>query len=400
MLMLLAVTTAGSACTVDLEMHPCADDADCPEGGYCDGAGTCVIRVDGPTGSPNTSVDLGNSDSSDEAAYGLTAAPAADMTILEGSGSVPGEDETVSPNQTATDGTQETVDPPSGATDNEPQIEPDWGDTLDGEHCEVAVPLSMGRNEIDTRPYSDDYSELDGACPGISSRGSDMVGAVTVPPRTRLELSLEATDFDAVVSVSRTCSFTELACIAGSFPGQSAPDFVNLTDDDVEVFVVIDGRQGAAGTGVLVIAFSDIGNPNGDSLYSAIEVHLGFYEAVAYHGDTSAYSNDYTDYSAIDGHLSCCQDCSAEGSDTVFRIAAPDVEFDYFIRAGVDGELDSVLALATSSSASPSTCGFTDGDWVQHYQRQSDPDVSSYWVIVDGAHAGSEGLFDIGFSVY
>ena len=400
-LLLIVVVIAGSNCTLDLDTHACADDTDCPDGAYCDDGRFCVFEIPESSDSGDISSDPHQPRCETEAAYQLRLQPEPGMTVHEGTGrfDVPEDEEG---NAAENELVDETDGPPLTDQNDEQAAptQPDWGDTLDGEHCEVAIPLALGRNDIDTRPYTDDYSELDGACPGISSRGADMVGSITVPARTRLELSIDTADFDAMVAVSRTCSFTSLACVAGSFPGQSAPDFVNLTDDDVEVFVIIDARGGVAGTGVLVVALSGIGNPDGDSLYNAIDVDLDFYETVAYHGDARDYTNSYGDYSAIDGHLSCCHDCVAEGNDAVFRIAAPEVDFDYFVRAAVDGERDSTLALATSNSASPSTCELTDGDWVQHYQRESDPDVNSYWVIVDGAHDESEGLFDIGFSVF
>ena len=405
--LLVAMAVSGSGCTFDLVAHPCVDDTDCPGDGYCDNAGQCVIRIAEPEVSTDGGEDYRGPDGDAGAAHGLTARPTPethishgiDQTVLrDGSG-----ESTADTGETllnTTDDTNGEADEPT-VNDRDDDDESEAGPAvLDGEHCEAAVALTLGRNQIDTTPYLDDYSAFDGSCHGVASNGPDMVGSITVPARTRLELSLEATDFEAMVAVSRGCSRSELACIAGSFPAHWAPDFVNLTEQDVEVFVIIDGHDGTAGTGVLVAAFSDIGTTAGDSLYSAIGVDLGFLEAVAYHGDTSSYSNAYTDYSAIDGYLSCCDSCAAPGNDAVFRIAAPDVPHDYFVRAGLGAEFEATLALAKSSSASPTACELTQGSWVQHYQRESSPDVSSFWVIVDGADAGSVGTFDIGFSVY
>ena len=397
-LLIFVVMVLGRHCTVDLDTHRCADNADCANGAYCDETGHCMLDVPESRSSADLTVALHDSSVEAHAHFELTGYYEA--AIREGTGrvDVPEDDGENGAGDVAT----EPESPPSSNHDrqDEPAAQPDWADTLDGEHCAVPTPLTLGRNDIDTRPFHDDYSELDGACPGIQSRGPDMVGSITVPGRTRLELSMEAADFDAMVTVSRVCSFTELACIAGSFPGQTAPDFVNLTDADVDVFVIVDSRDAASGTAVLIAALSEIGTTDGDSLYSAVGVELGFLETIAFHADTVSYSNLYDDYSAVDGYLACCDDCSAPGTDAVFRIAAPDLPHDYFVRAGLDAEFDATLALTSGDSASPNACEHTQNSWVQHYQRDGEAAVSSYWLIVDGEDAESEGAFDIGLLVY
>ncbi len=244
-----------------------------------------------------------------------------------------------------------------------------------------------GASTLGDIPIEDDLSGLTNAfdasgCTG-ASMGLDRVYSIAVPAQNALYLQLDS-DFNGTMYLLSSCEDSDSACLTGvnanAGSGVEILDYVNDTDTEVTLYLVIDSAMGLWGEQeYLISAMTEpLAAPANDQASGAIAIESsGHFE-----GSTGSATNDY------DPGETGCLEAAQPGPDVVYSVNMNSLEF---FAVSLNATFNASMYLVTDHT-DLSTC-VAHGVKNLTYEFGSKDDSQTLYLIIDGSTAEDSGFF-------
>ena len=252
------------------------------------------------------------------------------------------------------------------------------GGSATGDSCGAPASTTVGQPfTVDTFEAADD---LAGSCGGQG--GADVIYALDVRARSRLQVTLRNSEFAGAMYVQRTCgdASSEVACtaIAASDP-RTVEQSLEAVLTPGQYFLVFDGaRPDAFGAAEVDLQLTDL-----QALDRICRRAPLLRPGRTVNGDTTGGSDDF--------HASCAGD--ARSNDAVYRLR---LRRRSHVRIDLSSDYDGALHLRRDC-ADPSTelaCN-DDHEDNRHSRIEATLDAGTYYVVVDGFRTGSQGHYSL-----
>lgn len=251
------------------------------------------------------------------------------------------------------------------------------GGAATGDSCAQAAPLPSGPFTPDTFEASDD---LQGSCGGGGA--PDVIYALDVTSRSRLDAVVRNAESDSVVYVQRTCgdASTEVACttVASSDPRTTEATLSTVLAPGRYALVFDGARPDAFGAAEAEVRLTDLAALE-RTCRSAPLLRPGR----TVNGNTAGGTDDF--------QATCAG--NAQSNDVVYRLR---VTRRSVVRVDLSTDYDGALHLRRDCT-DPSTelaCN-DDHEDNRHSRLEATLDPGTYYVVVDGFRTGSSGSYSL-----